>query len=53
MTDKTESLMDLVLTNVPFNIMMNDVYALSFSAHDLIGFNRKQNRTKTAAKTIH
>ena len=33
--------------------MMNDVYALSFSDHDLIGFNRKQNRTKTAPKTIH
>ena len=31
---------------------MKDVYALSFSDHDLIGFNRKQNRVKTAAKTI-
>ena len=32
--------------------MMNDVYALSFSDHDLIGFNSKQNRVKTAPKTI-
>ena len=31
---------------------MNNVYALSFSDHDLIGFNRKQNRVKTAPKTI-
>ena len=51
-TDKTESLIDLVFTNVPFNITMNDVYALSFSDHDLIGFNRKQNRVKIAPKTI-
>ena len=29
---------------------MNDVYALSFSDHYLIGFNRKQNRKKTAPK---
>ena len=33
-TDKTKSLIDLVFTNVPFNITMNDVYALSFSDHD-------------------
>ena len=52
MTDKTESLIDLVFTNVPFNITMNDVYALSFSDHDLIGFNRKQNIAKTAPKAI-
>ena len=51
-TDKTESLIDLVFTNVPFNITMNDVYALSFSDHDIVGFNRKQNRVKTAPKTI-
>ena len=31
---------------------MNDVYALRFSNHDLIGFNHKQNRVKTAPKTI-
>ena len=31
---------------------MNDVYALSFSDHDIVGFNRKQNRVKTAPKTI-
>ena len=52
-TDKTESLIELVFTNIPFDIMMNDVYALSFSDHDLIGFNCKNNRTKTAPKTIH
>ena len=52
MTGKTESLIDLVFTNVPFNIMMNDIYALSFSDDDLIGFNRKKSRTKTAPKTI-
>ena len=52
MTDKAESLIDLVFTNVPFNITMSEVYALSFSAHDLIGFNRKQNRVKTGPKTI-
>ena len=52
-TDKTESLIDLVFANVPFNITMNHVYALSFNDHDLIGFNRKQNRVKTAPKTIH
>ena len=51
-TNKTESLIYLVFTNVPFSIMMNDVYALSFSDHDLIGFNRKQNRAKTPPKTI-
>ena len=51
-TDKTESLIDLVFANVPFNITMNDVYALSISEHDLIGFNCKQNRVKTAPKTI-
>ena len=51
-TDKTESLVDLVFKKVPFNITMNDVYALSFSYHDLIGFNHKQNRVKTAPKTI-
>ena len=51
-SDKTESLIDLVLTNVPFNITMNDIYALSFSCHDLIGINRKQNRVKNAPKTI-
>ena len=51
-TDKTESLIDLVFTNVPFNITINNVYALSFSDPDLIGFNRKQNRVKTAPKTI-
>ena len=32
---------------------MNDVYALTFSDHNLIGFNCKQNRVKTAPKTIH
>ena len=32
--------------------MMNDVYALSFSDHNLIGFNSRQNRVKTAPKTI-
>ena len=52
-TDKTESLIDLFFTNVPFNIIMNYIYALCFSDHDLIGFNRNQNRTKTAPKTIH
>ena len=52
MTNKTESLIDLVFTNVPFSIAMNDVYALSFSDHDLNSFNRKQNRVKTAPKTI-
>ena len=31
---------------------MNDAYALSFSDHDLIGFNCKQNWVKTAPKTI-
>ena len=51
-TDKTESLIDLVLTNAPFNITMNDVYALSFSDHDLIGCNCKQNRVKTAPKIM-
>ena len=51
-TGKTESLIDLVFTNVLFNITMNDVYAVSFSDHELIGFNRKQNRVKTAPKTI-
>ena len=30
---------------------MNDVYVLSFSDHDLIGFNRKQNRVTIAPKT--
>ena len=50
--DKTESLIDLVFTNVLLNITIKDVYALSFSDHDLIGFNRKQNRMKTAPKTI-
>ena len=40
-TDKTESLVDLVFTNIPFNITMNDVYAVSFRDHDLIGFNCK------------
>ena len=50
--DKTESLIDLVFTNVPFNKTINDIYALSFSDHDLIGFNRKQNRAKVAPKTI-
>ena len=52
MTDKTESLIDLVFTNVPFNAMMNDVYVLSFSDYDLTGFNRKQNRVKTAPETV-
>ena len=52
-TDKTESLIDLVFTNAPFNITMDDVYALSFSDQDLIGFNRKQNRVKTAPETLH
>ena len=42
-TDKTESLINLVFTNVLLNITLNDVYALSFSDHDLIGFSRKQN----------
>ena len=37
MTDKTEPLIDLVFTNVPFKIPMNDVYALSFSQQNLIG----------------
>ena len=37
MTDRTEPLIDLVFTNVPFKITMNDVYALSFSEHNLIG----------------
>ena len=53
MTDKNESLIDLVFTNVPFNITVNNVYALSFSDHNLIGFNREQSRVKTAPKTIH
>ena len=52
MTDKTESLIDLVFTNAPFNITMNDVYALSFSDHDLIGCNCKQNRVKTPQKIM-
>ena len=51
-TDKIESLIDLVFTNVPFNITMNNVYALSFSNHNLTGLNRKQNRVKTVPKTI-
>ena len=51
-TDKTESLIELVFANVAFNITMNDVYALSFSDHNLIGFNHKQNRVKSAPKTI-
>ena len=51
-TDKNESLIDLVFTNVPFNITVNNVYALSFSDHNLIGFNREQSRVKTAPKTI-
>ena len=51
-TDKIESLIDLVFTNVPFNITMNNVYGLSFSNHNLTGLNRKQNREKTAPKTI-
>ena len=51
-TDKTESLIDLVFTNAPFNITMNDVYALSFSDHDLIGCNCKQNRVKTPQKIM-
>ena len=52
MTEKTESLIDLVFTNILFNITMNDVYALSFRDHNLIGFKRKQNRVQTAPKTI-
>ena len=51
-TDKIQSLIDLVFTNVPFNITMNNVYALSFSNHNLTGLNRKQNRVKTVPKTI-
>ena len=34
------------------HITINDVYALSFSDHDLTGFNHKQNRLKTAPKVI-
>ena len=37
MTGKTEPLIDFVFTNVSFKITMNDVYALSFSEHNLIG----------------
>ena len=33
--------------------MMNDIGALNFSDHDLIGWNRKWSRVKTAWKTIH
>ena len=51
-TDKIESLIDLVFTNVPFNITMNNVYALSFSNYNLTSLNRKQNRVKTVPKTI-
>ena len=51
-TDKIESLIDLVFTYLPFYITINDVYALSFSDLDLIGFIRKQNRVSTAPKTI-
>ena len=51
-TVNSESIIDLVFTNVPFNITKNDVYALNFSDHDLIGFNRKQNRVKTSPKTV-
>ena len=31
---------------------MNDVYTLSFSDQNLIGFSRQQNRVKTAPKII-
>ena len=51
-TDKIESLIELVFTNVPFNITMNNVYALSFSNHNLTGLSREQNRVKTVPKTI-
>ena len=51
-TDKTESLIDLVFTYLLFHITINDVYDLSFSDLDLIGFIRKQNRVSTALKTI-
>ena len=47
-----EWLINSVFTNVLLNITLNDVYALSFSDHDLIGFSRKQNRMKTAPKAI-
>ena len=47
----TETSIYLVFTNTPFNITKNDVFPLSFSDHDLIGFNRKQNRVKTTPKT--
>ena len=49
-TDKTGSLIDSVFTNVPFNITLNGIYALSFSDRDLIGFNRKQNRGQLLQK---
>ena len=51
-SDRSESLIDLVFTNVPFNITKNYVFALSFSDHDLIGFNRKINRVKTIPKIL-
>ena len=41
---ETESLIDLVFTNVPFNITKDNVFALGLSDHYLIGLNRKQNR---------
>lgn len=48
--EQRKSVIDLVFTNVPFNITTTKVFPKDFSDHELVGFIRKACQIKTAPK---
>ena len=47
-----QTLIDLIFTNTPVNITEVSTFALSFSAHDMIGCSRKINHQKYDPKIV-
>lgn len=51
-TKDTSTLIDIILTNRPSNIVRHDVFSLSLSDHDCVGCVRKLNHERLLPRTI-
>ena len=52
-TENTSTIIDILLTNSPENVVRTDVITTNFSDHEMIGATRKKCQHKYQPKTIH
>ena len=51
--ENTSTIIDVLLTNSPENVVCTDVITTNFSYHEMIGAVRKERQHKYQPKTIH